>query len=116
MYLNDLMKRSEAEGKEKHLPHIDIKPCNTCGELAVTVRVGKEIFHPSTKEHFIEHIALHALTKDDSLVFITRFELGRESTVPYVKTHIKKGMFKKLFAVSLCNVHGLWESSVDIND
>ncbi len=116
MNLGSLMKKSEAEGNEKHLPHIEINPCNTCGELSVMVRVGKEIFHPSTKEHFIEHIALHALTNEGALVFITRFELGREKTVPYVKTHIKKGMFKKIFAVSLCNLHGLWESSVDIKE
>ena len=91
MNLDNLMKKEEAEGNEKHLPYIEVKPCSTCGELSVTVRVGEKVFHPSTEAHFIEHIALHALTKDDKLVFITRFELGREKTVPYVITHIKIG-------------------------
>ncbi len=116
MSLGNYMKKSESEGTEKHTPFIEVKPCSTCGELAVTVKVGENIFHPSMPEHFIEHIALHALTKDDKIVFITRFELGRENTIPYVKTHIKKGKFKTLFAVSLCNLHGLWENSIDLED
>ena len=88
--------------------------CSTCGELSVVVKVGETIFHPSTKEHYIENITLQGLTVDDKIVFVTRFELGKENTVPYVKTHIKKDVFKKIFAASLCNLHGLWENSINL--
>ena len=52
MHLANLMKKSDAFGQRKHLPYIEVSPCGTCGELSVTVRVGKEIFHTSTEGHF----------------------------------------------------------------
>jgi len=114
MDLKEYINSKKDEKNEKHSPHIIVSNCSTCGELSVVVRVGRDVFHPSTKEHFIEHIALHGLDNDGKIVFITRFELGRENTIAYVKTHIKKGVFKAIFAVSLCNLHGLWESSQKI--
>jgi len=114
MGLNEYIKTADSEGKEKHVPFISVAECNTCGELSLMVRVGAEVFHPSTAEHHIQHIGVHGLTKEDKIVFITRFELGGANTVPYVKTHIKKDTFKKIFAVSLCNLHGLWESFLEI--
>ncbi|MDD4202161.1 MAG: desulfoferrodoxin family protein [Candidatus Omnitrophica bacterium] len=115
MGLNDYVKTKASEGNEKHVPFINVTACSTCGEMSVVVKIGEKVFHPSTKEHYIENIVLYGLTNDEKIVFVTRFELGKENTIPYVKTHIKKGVFKKIFAVSLCNVHGLWENSIDVS-
>ncbi len=114
MRLNENIKTKTAEGNEKHVSFIKAMDCNSCEELSITVRVGEKIFHPSTAEHHIQHIGLHGLTKEDKIVFITRFELGGANTIPYVKVHIKKGIFKTIFAISLCNIHGLWENSIDL--
>jgi len=108
------IKKSESEGKEKHVPFIAATACSTCGEIGVMIRVGKEIFHPSLPEHYIEYVELFGITKDDKLVPLTKFELAKENTIPYIKTHIKKDVFKKLIALSYCNVHGLWENEIEL--
>jgi len=115
MTFADIIKKGAEEGKEKHVPFIKTSDCSGCNELTVEIRVGETIFHPSTPDHFIDYIELYGIrAEDDLLVKLTRFELGREDTVPYVKTHIKKGKFKSLIALSLCNIHGLWEGSLDL--
>ena len=114
MSLNDFMHTKTNEGSEKHVPFIQVVECEGCGELSVTVKIGENIFHPSTVEHHIQHIGLHGLTQDNKVVFISRFELGGANTIPYVKIHIRKDIFKTIFAVALCNLHGLWESSIEI--
>ena len=112
--ISDFIKKGSEEGKEKHVPSIRVVECEGCGELSVTVKVGENIFHPSTPEHYIVYIELFGVNQDNKLIVITKFELGKENTIPYVKTHIKKGIFKSLIATSFCNVHGLWENSVEI--
>ena len=116
MGLSEYTNTAKNEGNEKHVPFIKVEKCSNCEEVCLKIKVGQNIFHPSTKEHHIEHIGVHGLTKDNKLIFITRFELGNENTIPYVITHIKKDVFKKIFAVSLCNLHGLWENTLEIND
>ena len=112
--LNEYIKTKVNEGNEKHVPFISVTECGSCGELSLVIKVGKNVFHPSTKEHYIQHIGVHGITKDEKIVFITRFELGGENTIPYVKTHVKKDVFKTIFVVSLCNIHGLWENSINL--
>jgi superoxide reductase len=113
MAMKDYLKTND-QGKEKHLPDIDVKECSTCGELSVTVQVGKETIHPSTPEHFIKTIILYGVTKEDKLVQLTVFHLGEENTVPRVRTTVKKETFKKLLATSFCNIHGLWENEISL--
>ncbi len=114
MRLNDFMQAKTNEGNEKHVPFIQVAECDECGELSVTLKVGENVFHPSTAEHHIQHIGLHGLTKDNKIVFISRFELGGANTIPYVKIHIRKDVFKAIFAVVLCNLHGMWENSIEL--
>ena len=112
MLLNDYIKTVDSD--EKHLPFIQVGGCNTCGEIKVKIKVGESIMHPSTNEHYIQNITLYGETKEGLLKLITRFELGEGNTIPYVTTHIKKDVFKTLIAQSLCNLHGLWESSLGL--
>ncbi|MDD4294953.1 MAG: desulfoferrodoxin family protein [Candidatus Omnitrophica bacterium] len=110
----EYIKGKSAEGEEKHVPHIMVTDCSTCGEMSVVVRVGEKVFHPSEENHYIERIDLYGSRADNNIVLLTSFHLGKANTVPYVKTHVKKSLFKKITALSLCNVHGLWENSVDV--
>lgn len=110
----EYIKKQESEGKEKHVPFIGTSECTTCGEIAIIIKVGKEVFHPSTPEHYIDYIDLFGIMPDGKLVPVTKFTLGKENTVPYVKTHIKKGLFKKLLALSFCNIHGMWENEIEL--
>jgi len=113
MSLATIIKNSD-QGKEKHLPDISIKACSSCGELSVTIQVGKELIHPSLIEHHINTIILYGLTKEDQLKQLSLFQLGEEMTIPRVRTTIKKDQFKKLIATSYCNIHGLWENEIAI--
>jgi superoxide reductase len=114
MKIQEIIKTGNEEGKEKHVPFIEVADCNECGELAVIIKVGETIFHPSTVEHHIKFIEVYGVNNEDKLVLLTKFELGGEPNVPYVVTHIKKGVFKSVLVLLMCNVHGLWENSVEI--
>ena len=113
MSLSNYLKK-EDQGKEKHIPDISVGECLTCGELSVTIQVGKEVIHPSTPEHSIKTIILYGITKEEKIVQLTAFQLGDENTLSRVKTSIKKGQYTKLFATSYCNLHGLWENSINL--
>jgi len=113
MTINKYLKTSD-EGKEKHVPSIDVKECSACGELSVTIQVGREVLHPSTTEHSIKTITLYGATDDEKLEQLTVFQLGDQNTVARVRTSVKKGQYKKLAATSYCNLHGLWESEITL--
>lgn len=107
--------KTQDQGKEKHIPYIDIKECSSCAELSVTIQVGQEILHPSTVDHSIKTITLYGVTKDQNqLKQLTVFQLGDDLTIPRVRTSIRKGLFSKLIATSYCNLHGLWENTCEI--
>jgi len=113
MGINEYLKTAD-DGKEKHVPDISIKDCSSCGELSVTIQVGKEVIHPSTKEHAIKTISVYGVTSDGKLQQLTVFQLGDENTVPRVRTSVMKGTYTAILATSYCNLHGLWENSQKI--
>jgi superoxide reductase len=108
--LGELIKGAQQEGKEKHVPIIELVDCPECGERVVKVIVGKETPHPNTLEHHIKWIALFGV-KNGLAVHIATFDLGPTYGVPTVVTHAKLEDFSELLAVEYCNIHGLWESS-----
>lgn len=115
-YVQKHVHDASSEGKEKHVPFIKVADCSSCGELSVVVRVGENVFHPSTKEHYIQYIEVFGVKEDGSIVLVTKFILSGENAVPYVKTHMKKGVFKGVLVLSQCNIHGLWENYQDLAD
>jgi superoxide reductase len=42
------------------------------------------------------------------------FDLGPVYASPKVITHVKVNEFKRLFALEYCNIHGLWENSIEV--
>ena len=113
---------------EKHVPVIDCPDKVKAGELfSVKATIGKEIAHPNTTDHHIRWIALYFQADGDKFPYeIGRFEFSAhgESTdgpdTSSIYTHHEVGISMKtdkagvLFAASLCNIHGLWQSQKEI--
>ena len=111
--------------KEKHAPVIECPDEVKVGEvLHITASIGKEIAHPNTTEHHINYITLFFLAdgeKNPHQIGQYEFTAHGESTTgpnqgpvytqPEVTTTVKLTVSGTLLAVSLCNIHGLWESS-----
>jgi len=100
------------EGKEKHLPDIQVKESEVTDALSIKIIVGKDALHPSTPEHAIKTITLYGITNENQLKQIAVFHLTEDITIPVVRVSIKKDRFKELIATSYCNLHGLWESNL----
>jgi len=111
--MGDLFKGASQEGKEKHVPVIELVDCPDCGEKVVKITVGKETPHPNTIEHHIKWIALFGV-KGGLAVHVASFDLGPTYGVPTVVTHANLGDFSELIAIEYCNIHGLWESSLTL--
>ena len=97
------------EGELKHTPLISIKEKDAKGYTRVEINIGQgDIIHPSTPDHWIDFISLHA---DDKLIGknILEPEVSRGATSFYVKLD----GIKILKATSGCNLHGIWSSTVN---
>jgi superoxide reductase len=98
--------------EQKHLSVIEVP-----GEIKseqffdVKIKVG-EIEHPNENGHFIQWIELYV-----SDVYLGRFDFAPVMTKPEVTIplSIAHGNRKTVLrAVSRCNLHGIWESSIEI--
>ena len=114
--------------KEKHVPVIEcplkVKADET---FEVKVSLGKEIAHPNTTEHHIRWIDLFFHAQGEKFSYqIGHFEFcahGESTEGPnngpiYTDHQITVSMKTKksgtIYALALCNIHGLWESSQEI--
>jgi superoxide reductase len=111
--------------KEKHVPVIDCADSVAAGQLLeVKLTVGKEIAHPNTTEHHITWIALYFQAEDEKNPHhVGRYEfaahgestLGANQGPVYTQatasTWLKLSKPGTLYAVAMCNIHGLWEST-----
>ena len=113
MRLGELIKTAAEEGKEKHVPVIELMDCPEagCTGKLVKVTVGKEVPHPNTVEHHIKWITLFGV-KGGVAVHIATFDLGPTYGAPEVTLHVNLEGFSELIALEYCNIHGLWESSL----
>ncbi len=113
---------------EKHAPVIELPKEIKVGQpFDVTVCVGKEIPHPNTTQHFIGWIALYFKASDGKfavnlgkLDFTAHGEStegpdkGPAYTDPVGHFKVKLTKSGTLVAMSYCNIHGLWENSVEV--
>jgi superoxide reductase len=111
--------------KEKHVPVIEAPDKISKGEnIPVSVTVGKEIAHPNTTEHHILWIDVYFHPDGSKSPYnLGRFEFcahgastegPNTSTVythPKVTLTFKTDKSGTLFALSHCNIHGLWKDS-----
>jgi superoxide reductase len=110
--------------KEKHMPVIEVPAQVKAGEpFTVKVSIGKEIPHPNTTEHHIDWIDLFFHPEGEKFphqvghfAFTAHGEAvagpnqGPVYTEPVVTLTMKVNKAGMLQALSLCNIHGLWES------
>ncbi len=102
----------QANDLEKmHLPVITAPDSVNKGEyFDVKVEVGKIVDHPNEPEHFIEFIELYA---DDT--YLCRMDFTPKTTAPTFTAKIAlEHSHGKLRAYQRCNLHGTWESEIDI--
>ena len=114
--------------KEKHVPVIECPDKVNKDEMfEVTVGLGKEVTHPNKTEHHIRWIDLYFYPDDGNFPYqIGHFEFcahgasvkGPDTSNIYthhsVKTSFKTGRSGTILAVALCNIHGLWQNSKEI--
>ncbi len=119
----------EADWKtEKHVPVIAGPDEVKAGEFfEISVAVGKEIAHPNTTEHHIRWITLFFHPEGEKFSFqVGHYEFtghgesaqgpntGPVYTHPGITTSFKINKPGTLYALALCNIHGLWQSAKEI--
>ncbi len=113
---------------EKHVPVIECADIVSAEKMfPLKVSVGKEIAHPNTTEHHIRWIDVLFQPEGDKFIYqVGHFEFnahgesvkGANQGPAY--THHEASFSMKvnapgtIIALSLCNIHGLWESSKEI--
>ncbi len=111
--------------REKHVPVIEAPDKVKKGEFfPVKVTIGKEIAHPNKTEHHISWVDVYFLPEGEKFAYqIGKAEFaahGASANGPdtsSVYTHHEVTLSFKtdkpgtLYATSLCNIHGLWQSS-----
>jgi superoxide reductase len=114
--------------KEKHVPVIECPDEVTAGEMFdVKASLGKEIAHPNTTEHHIRWITLFFHPEGGNFTYeVGHFEFnahgesvqgpneGPVYTHHSVTASMRVSEPGTLYALALCNIHGLWESSKEI--
>ncbi len=106
---------------EKHVPAITVEGTVTANEnIAVNVCIGKEIGHPNTLEHNIVWAKL--LFQEEGAKFpkevgYATFGAHGEDDVftsPNATFNFKTPKSGTLYSLSYCNIHGLWQDTLDI--
>jgi superoxide reductase len=113
---------------EKHVPVLECPETVKSGELfSLKAMIGKEIAHPNTTEHHIRWITLYFHPEGDKFPYeVGHFEFsahgesvegpdkGPVYTNHEVTTSLKISKPGTIYATSLCNIHGLWQSAKEI--
>jgi superoxide reductase len=113
---------------EKHVPVIECPDKVKTGDMILLkIGIGKELAHPNTTEHHIRWISVYFLAEGDNFPYqIGQFEFNAHgeslqgpNTGPVYTHHEVTCSFKiskpgTIYATSLCNIHGLWQSAKQI--
>ncbi|NLY19921.1 MAG: superoxide reductase [Tissierellia bacterium] len=117
--LNETIKSGDWKG-EKHVPVIKVKEAKAGEPVKVRVSIGDEIPHPNTFEHHIAWIKVFfkpekgaAPVEVASTQLSAHGELG-VFTEPALKFKFTPEGNGTLYALSYCNIHGLWQSEEKI--
>ncbi len=110
--------------KEKHVPAIDLEKEEKA--VKIKIMVGKEIAHPNTTAHHINWIECYFKPEGEKFaVQVGRSEFtahgasaqGADTstlfTKPAVSFVLNTGKSGTIIAISYCNIHGLWQNSVE---
>jgi len=112
MQFGDILKNPESEGKEKHVPVIEVGEHG--GAEMVHVIVGKETPHPNTTEHHIAWAELYGVKKDGQVINLGRTAFAPGYTSPSSWYRVPVEEFKAFCALSYCNIHGVWANCLEV--
>jgi len=102
--------KNPTKGELKHTPQITLGKKDANGYTQVDITVGQGgVIHPSTKEHWIDFIKLHA---DGKMIGIS--ELAAEISRGATSFSLKLNDVKELTATSGCSLHGVWSSTLKV--
>ncbi|HZK33797.1 MAG TPA: class II SORL domain-containing protein [Bacillota bacterium] len=106
---------------EKHVPVIHVPDEVKVGEaFELGVSIGDAVAHPNTLEHHISWFKVFYFEDDGKFpVELATFDFTSHGesgafNEPVGKTLVKLNKCGTIYAVSYCNIHGLWESSEKI--
>ena len=125
--LNEQIKSADWKS-EKHVPVIECPDSVKKGEVfQVKTTLGKEVAHPNTTEHHIRWFSLFFKEEDGKALrevahveFTAHGEDSSGADEGPVYTHHEAVANMKitkpgtLYAISYCNIHGLWQSEKSI--
>jgi superoxide reductase len=115
MGFGDILRDAGSEGKEKHVPHIEVRKAHGSeAEDLVHVLVGKETPHPNTIEHHIAWIELFGVKTDGQVVDLGRADFAPSFTAPSASFHVPVEQFKAFHALAYCNIHGVWQGGLEV--
>lgn len=113
--------------KEKHVPVVECPDTVKAGApFDVKATIGKEIAHPNTTEHHIRWVRLFFQPEEGKTFQVGNFEFSSHGESPegpntgpihtssQVTATIKITKPGVIYAISYCNIHGLWESTQEI--
>ena len=110
----NIVKGTEAEGKEKHVPYIEIGTGKgEAGADIVHVMVGKDVAHPNTVEHHIAWLDVYGVRQNGQVITLGHSDFAPGYTSPNVRFQVPLADFKAFCALAYCNVHGLWGSCLE---
>ncbi len=113
MRVGDILKTAAVEGKEKHVPFIEVGKSES-GADVVRVVVGKEVPHPNTVEHHIAWVQLLGVKKEGQVISLGRADFAPGYTSPNVSFQVPVDQFKAFCALEYCNIHGVWENCLEL--
>lgn len=103
---------------EKHVPVLHAEACE--GGYKIKACIGEEIGHPNELAHHIAWIKVFFQPEGFNFpieVGSYQFAAHGEEEVyssPEVEVKIKSQKGGTIYAMSYCNIHGLWENSMEI--
>lgn len=111
-----LVKSADKEGKEKHVPTIELGSGHDgAHENIVRVTVGKEVSHPNTIEHHIVWVSLYGIKKEtNQVIYLGREDFTPVYTEPTAKFKVRLHEFSEIVAFGYCNIHGVWINNLTL--
>jgi superoxide reductase len=115
MRFSDIVRGRTSEGREKHIPYIDmVKGQGKEATDRIEIIVGREAPHPNTKEHYIVWIQAFGVQKDGHVLDLGRAVFKPGVDKPVYTFDLNASEYKHLFAFSYCNIHGVWEWHLEL--
>ena len=106
---------------EKHVPVIHSPEVVKAGEdFEVKISIGDEIKHPNTLEHHISWFKVFFHEEGSKFPVelgtynFTAHGEGNMFNEPIALSKAKLNKSGTIYAISYCNIHGLWENSKEI--